>query len=214
MERFTLWSEAITIKDITTDTVAFKFYSEWFANLKYHSVSPQIVDDSSNISCSKFWKTLLAPTIYTRYYIICHRIGLSNDSTEVFRLSFDAIPQNVWLIYYKLFSEGFVHPSKKISKPVLLNSYMVKPLAYPETFSTSRDYVDPATFVGRLRDHISSIRPVSTSLRTGAIFVHNVFSSCSHVFFYGRMPDVVFSNHLTQDHFGYYPAVVKPLLSN
>ena len=52
-----------------------------------------------------------------------------------------------------------------------------------EFFSTSKDYVDPATFVGWLRDHASTIRPVPTSLRTGqSIFVHNALSSCSHVF--------------------------------
>lgn len=52
-----------------------------------------------------------------------------------------------------------------------------------EFFSASKVYVDPATFVGRLKDHISTIHPFPTSLRTcHSIFVHNALSSCSHVF--------------------------------
>lgn len=52
-------------------------------------------------------------------------------------------------------------------------------------FYISRDYVDPATFFGLLKDHVSSIRPVPTSLCNGhSISVHNAnaLSSCSHVF--------------------------------
>ncbi|XP_023234052.1 uncharacterized protein LOC111633672 [Centruroides sculpturatus] len=51
-----------------------------------------------------------------------------------------------------------------------------------EFLSPTQDHPDPATFVGRLREEMHKLKPVTRPHRNAAVFVHKDLSSCAHVF--------------------------------
>lgn len=88
---------------------------------------------------------------------------LSKDSRELLRLQFDAMLQNVGLIYYSLFYSGLAHPSNttfEVSFALLV--YQENFRLHEEVFSSSRIYVDGC--FDRLQYHLSSVCGVPTSL--------------------------------------------------
>jgi cleavage and polyadenylation specificity factor subunit 1 len=184
IDRFTRWPEAIPIQDITAETVASKFFSEWVCR---YGVPLRITTDCGRQFGSQlfnsFSRIMGSHHIRTTTYHPASN-GLVERFHRTLKAAIRCYATERWVEILPTILLGLRSTFKEDLQASVAEMVYGEKLRLPgEFFSASKDYVDPASFVGHLRDTFSSLRPVPTSLRSGrTVFVHDALTSCSHIF--------------------------------
>lgn len=184
IDRFSCWPEAIPLQDITAETVASAFYSNWIARF---GTPLQIVTDQGRQFESSLYQALSA------------LMGINRTRTSPYHPQTNGKVER-WHRTLKTALKAYgTHHWTEILPSVLLGlrsaikeQFNISPaemlygqgIRLPgEFFEESSVNIDPASFVQKLKQNIALLKPVHSENRsTKKVFVSPAFGDCTHVF--------------------------------
>lgn len=184
IDRYTCWTEAIPIPNITAETVAEAFYSQWIA--RFGTPQKIITDQGRQFECSLF-HTLSAllgmqKTRTTPYH------PQSNGKIErwhrTLKAALKAHSNDKWVETLPTILLGLRCVMRDDADATPAELTYGSSIRLPgEFFEETTLNTDPATFVSRLKQKISLLKPVPDSQHTHSkIFIAPALKDCTHVF--------------------------------
>lgn len=185
IDRFTRWPEAWPLADMSAETVAATFFREWVSRFGCPSVLT--TDQAKNFE-SALLSELNKLTGTTRQRTTAYNPksnGLIERLHRPLKAAIMAVGKDNWLEALSVALLGLRSSVKAGIDATPAQMVYGTTLRLPGEFFSdhSSDHYDPASYVCRLRDHVSGLIPRSTTSHAVAkIFVPVELANCTHVF--------------------------------
>lgn len=184
VDRFSRWPEAYPITDITADTVARTFVSQWVARF---GVPSTVTTDRGSQFESRLFNKLLASLGTDRIRTTAYHPasnGLVERLHRTLKAALTTHPGN-WVSALPLVLLGLRSSSKSDLKATTAEMVYGCPLRLPADMIEATPGLLPADlseFAERLKQTMADLRPALTRKNNRQVFIHKDLASCTHVF--------------------------------